>query len=142
MARLTSLGTSSDWSHSSRSVRALLAEAIEPYAEGDIDVHVEVGERDGAEPVDRRNPAILYGIGNLIENAVDFAKSKVEIRVSWTAEHVVIEIVDDGPGFAPEIIDRIGEPYVTTRGHRGKPEERPTPRPAASGSASSSPRRF
>lgn len=124
LGRLTSLGTSSDWSHDTRSVRALLAEAIEPYAGGDIDVHVEVGEHNGAEPVDRRNPAILYGLGNLIENAVDFARSKVDIRVSWTADNVV-EIVDDGPGFAPEVIDRIGEPYVTTRGHRGKPEEVP-----------------
>ncbi len=119
LARLTSLGTSSDWSHDRRGIRALLAESIEPYLGGDIDVSVEIGEHDGLEPTDRRNPAILYGIGNLIENAVDFAKSKVEIQASWTADSVIVEIVDDGPGFAPEIIDRIGEPYVTTRGTRG-----------------------
>ena len=27
-----------------------------------------------------------------------------------------IEIGDDGPGFAPEVLLRVGEPYVTTRG--------------------------
>jgi two-component system sensor histidine kinase RegB len=122
LARLTSLGTNSDWAHGRRSIRALLAEAIEPYAGGDIDVHVEIGEHEGKEPADRRNPAILYGLGNLIENAVDFARSKVEIRASWTNDSVVVEIVDDGPGFAPEVIDRIGEPYVTTRGQRGAVE--------------------
>jgi two-component system, sensor histidine kinase RegB len=119
LSRLTSLGTQSDWSHSRRTLSHLLAEAIEPYAGGDIDVAIKIGEHSGPEPVDRRNPAILYGIGNLIENAVDFARSQVEIRASWSADAIRIEIADDGPGFADEIIDRLGEPYVTTRGKRG-----------------------
>lgn len=118
LARLTSLGTQSDWSHSRRTLSHLLAEAIEPYDGGDIEVRTKVTERVGPEPVDRRNPAILYGIGNLIENAVDFARSKVEVKSSWTPDYVTIEITDDGPGFADDVIDRIGEPYVTTRGKR------------------------
>ena len=74
-----------------------------------------------AEPVGARNPAIRYGLGNLIENAVDFAHSRVEIFAQWTADEVSITISDDGPGFAPEIVDRIGAPYVTHRrpGPRG-----------------------
>ncbi len=78
LGRLTSLGTHSDWSHGSRGIRALLAEAIEPYAGGEVEVSVAVGKTVGEEPSGRRNPAILYGIGNLIENAVDFAETKVE----------------------------------------------------------------
>jgi two-component system sensor histidine kinase RegB len=115
LGQLTSLGTRSDWSHDRRSIRALLAEAIEPYAGGDIEVVVEIGETDGQEPTDRRNPATLYGLGNLIENAVDFAHSKVEVKASWNDQQVMVEISDDGPGFAAEVIDRLGEPYVTTR---------------------------
>src|SRR5690606_174192 len=95
-----------------------------------MEVRVETGETVGPEPMDRRNPAILYGIGNLIENAVDFARSKVEITASWTPEAVTVEIADDGPGFAPEIIDRVGEPYVTTRARTGDPE---TANPEAGG---------
>ena len=74
-----------------------------------------------AEPVGARNPAIRYGLGNLIENAVDFAHRRVEIFAQWTAEMVSISISDDGPGFAPEVVDRIGAPYVTHRrpGPRG-----------------------
>jgi two-component system sensor histidine kinase RegB len=59
-----------------------------------------------------RNPAILYGLGNLLENAVDFAQERVEVTADWGSEDIIITISDDGPGFAPEIIDRLGEPYV------------------------------
>jgi len=45
----------------------------------------------------------------------------VEIIAQWTTEEVSITISDDGPGFAPEVVDRIGAPYVTHRrpGSRG-----------------------
>ena len=39
----------------------------------------------------------------------------------WTDDAVEVTINDDGPGFAPEIMGRIGEPYVTSR--RGHPYE-------------------
>ena len=122
LGQLTSLGTQSDWSHDRRGIRALLAEAVEPYTDGDIEVLIEIGESKGPEPADRRNPATLYGIGNLIENAVDFARKRVEVKASWNENQVKVEIVDDGPGFAAEVIDRIGEPYVTTRAPAGNLE--------------------
>ena len=36
----------------------------------------------------------------------------------WTDGEIRVEINDDGPGFAPEIMDRIGEPYVRSRRRR------------------------
>ena len=36
----------------------------------------------------------------------------------WTADTVQITIVDDGPGFSPDVIDQLGDPYITTRGNR------------------------
>src|SRR6202043_2265981 len=54
-----------------------------------------------------------YGLGNMIENAVDLAHSRVEIFAHWTAAEISIVISDDGPGFAPEVADRIGARYVT-----------------------------
>jgi two-component system sensor histidine kinase RegB len=67
------------------------------------------------EPVGTRNPAILYGVGNILENAVDFARNTVEVNAWWNSETVEIVISDDGPGFAPEILKRIGEPYLSRR---------------------------
>ena len=69
-------------------------------------------------PVGARNPAILYGLGNLLENAVDFAQERVEVTADWTGDDVAVVISDDGPGFAPEILDRIGEPYVRSSKRR------------------------
>jgi two-component system sensor histidine kinase RegB len=72
-------------------------------------------ESASPEPWLLRNPAVNYGIGNLLENAVDFATSRVDVEARWTAGEVSIVIRDDGPGFSQDIIDRLGDPFVTTR---------------------------
>ena len=64
------------------------------------------------QPVIYRKPEIVHGIRNLVQNAVDFAKSKVWIRVNWKNETISLEIVDDGFGFPSEIIGRLGDPFV------------------------------
>jgi len=94
---------------------ALIEEVAAPHRHFGtaIDVVLPV-ERDN-EPVVERSPAILYGLGNLVENAVDFAAARVEIAVRWSEQDVAVTISDDGPGFPPEILRRIGEPYVTSR---------------------------
>jgi two-component system, sensor histidine kinase RegB len=101
-------------------ISALIEEAVAPHRNFGIQIGVTLPPNRSAEPVGARNPAIRYGLGNLIENAVDFAYRRVEIFVQWSAAEVSIIISDDGPGFAPEVVDRIGAPYVTHR----KPEAR------------------
>lgn len=95
---------------------ALLEEVALPHRDFGIVVDVTVAE--GEQPVGARNPAILYGLGNLVENAVDFASSRVEVKGDWSEDDVTVIIGDDGPGFAPEVISRIGEPYVRSRRSR------------------------
>ena len=68
-----------------------------------------------SEPVFRRNPGITYGLGNLLENAVDFAETRVEVDAKWSPTQVSITVRDDGPGFHENIFDRLGDPFVTTR---------------------------
>ncbi len=72
---------------------------------------------EGTEPTPQcsRNPGLLYGLGNLVENAVSFARSAVEIRARWTKSTVTLVISDDGPGFPPGVLARIGEPYLSQR---------------------------
>jgi two-component system sensor histidine kinase RegB len=93
----------------------LIEEVVAPHRNFGVAINVALSAADVAEPVGERNPAILYGLGNLLENAVDFARERVEVAASWSSEDVAVTIIDDGPGFAPEIMDRIGEPYVTSR---------------------------
>lgn len=71
---------------------------------------------DGDEPQVRRSAEILHGLGNLVQNAVQFAQSRVTVETRWGPEHVSVIVRDDGPGFPPALLDRIGEPYLSTRG--------------------------
>ncbi|MFL6799459.1 MAG: ActS/PrrB/RegB family redox-sensitive histidine kinase [Xanthobacteraceae bacterium] len=94
---------------------SLIEEVVAPHRNFGVAIDVALSAADVSEPVGGRNPAILYGLGNLLENAVDFASERVEVAAAWSSEDVAVSIIDDGPGFAPEIMERIGEPYVTTR---------------------------
>ena len=93
----------------------LIEEVVAPHRNFGVAINVSLAAAEAGEPVGGRNPAILYGLGNLLENAVDFARERVDVAASWTGEDIAVTITDDGPGFAPEIMDRIGEPYVTSR---------------------------
>ncbi len=102
----------------------LVEDVVSPLR--DFGVAVTVSTNGGwPEPVCLRNPGILYGLGNLVENAMDFARNEVKIILTWTRDRVMISIQDDGPGFAPDVLARLGEPYLTTRGsgRRAKSEE-------------------
>ena len=94
---------------------ALMEEVVAPYRNFGVAIDVRIVGDGTPEPAGARNPAVLYGLGNLMENAVDFAQERVVLGANWTEETIEINITDDGPGFAPEIIARIGEPYVTSR---------------------------
>jgi two-component system sensor histidine kinase RegB len=93
----------------------MIEEVVAPHRDFGIAIAVAMAGGPGEEPVAARNPGLLYGLGNLVENAVDFARSRVEITAGWDQKGVWIAIVDDGPGFPPDIIGRLGEPYITQR---------------------------
>lgn len=115
LKRLTSLSSDSEVHLARLPLTSLVEEVIAPHRDFGIAIKLEPGEQVGPEPVGHRNPGVIYGLGNLVENAVDFAVNTVVIRWTWNEREVVFEVIDDGPGFPPEIIDRIGEPYMTTR---------------------------
>ncbi len=67
------------------------------------------------EPVIKRNPGILYALGNIVGNAIDFAENELKITAQWNRDDVWLTISDDGPGFKADMIERLGEPFVTSR---------------------------
>src|SRR4029079_2904706 len=94
---------------------ALIEEVVAPHRNFGVAIEVSTRADHTAEPSLTRNPAIVYGLGNIVENAVDFAHERVKIDAEWNEDNVAVMISDDGPGFAPEILNRIGEPYVSIR---------------------------
>ena len=77
------------------------------------------GESAGPEPEIERVPEVIHALGTLIQNATQFAGSAVRIEAQWGASEIGIEISDDGPGFPPLLLDRLGEPYVSSRKDQG-----------------------
>ncbi|MGF9566382.1 ActS/PrrB/RegB family redox-sensitive histidine kinase [Neorhizobium sp. JUb45] len=115
LRRLTSLSTDDEEHMRRLPLSSLIEEVTAPHRQFDISIKlVEKTPRHG-EPVGNRNAGILYGLGNLIENAVDYAHSTVTLTVEHDAEKVAVTIEDDGQGFAPDVLLRIGEPYMSSR---------------------------
>jgi len=112
LRQLSSLSSSSEEHLARMAFPSLVEEVVAPHRHFGVALGVEPGERVGPEPLMRRNAGVAYGLGNIVENAVDFAASEVTIVYGWTAERVSIEIVDDGPGYPPEVLARIGDPYM------------------------------
>ncbi len=102
----------------------LVDATAKPHGRDGVALGIEAGTADGsAEPVVSRRPEFIHGVGNLVQNAVQFARASVAVRVEWNGDTVRIEVLDDGPGFTPAILNRLGEPYVSSRtrsaGHMG-----------------------
>jgi len=78
-------------------------------------IFATTGESAGEEPPVRRSPEIMHGLNNLIQNAVQFARSEVSVTTHWDKTDVTVEVDDDGPGFPAHLLGRLGEPYLSTR---------------------------
>ena len=72
------------------------------------------------QPTIPRRPELIHGLGNFIQNAIQFADSEVILQATWTADTLKILIRDDGPGFDAAVIGRLGEPYVQGTGQRSR----------------------
>ncbi|MEX3011116.1 ActS/PrrB/RegB family redox-sensitive histidine kinase [Hoeflea sp. TYP-13] len=121
MRRLATLA-SADEEHMRRlPLSSLIEEVIAPHREFGVDIEVAHEAGPEGEPVGQRNAGIIYGLGNLVENAVDFAKSTVRVETESNADEVIIRIDDDGRGFSHDVLSRIGDPYVTQRNQSSEP---------------------
>jgi len=57
---------------------------------------------------------------NLVVNAIEAAapqraRARIEIRVAATRRSVRVSVIDNGPGIAPELREKVFDPYVTTK---------------------------
>ncbi len=101
-------------------LRHLIEEVIAPLRTPGIEIEVFVADsspsnKPSEEPVMTRNPGLMHSLVNLVENAVEFASERVTIDATYDQKRVLIRIGDDGPGFHPNVINLLGEPYVTNR---------------------------
>ncbi len=102
---------------------SVVEEAAAPHADRGIRIITRVDGAIGAEgpprqPEIARRPETIQGLRNLVQNAVDFARTTVWIDIDWTPSELRVAIGDDGPGYPPDLIGRIGDPFVRRRDAR------------------------
>ena len=56
---------------------------------------------------------MMYALGNIIQNAIFHSKKFVIVEINYLKKNVTIKISDDGNGFPKDIIDKLGEPYIS-----------------------------
>jgi len=107
----------------------VIREAAEPHQDRGKEILIEDGPGPGGEynpPQILRRPEIIHGLRNLVQNAVDFARTTVWVEAMWTDDLISIRILDDGRGFPPQVIGRIGDPFMRRRrsdaDRRARPE--------------------
>jgi len=98
-------------------IKSLLEEVAAPHEGLGAEIFIDAA---GEGPLEiKRMPEIVHALGGIVENAVGFASSRVDIEARWDADHVEITVRDDGPGFASGVLNRLGEPYLTERDAEG-----------------------
>lgn len=112
-------------------VSAVIHEAAKPHLHRGKTMVLRINgqpaeEAGDLQPTVQRSPELVHGLRNAIQNAVDFAKNTVWIDVTTDAEDLRIAIGDDGHGFSPDILPRLGEPYVSSRARGDRNSRRGT----------------
>lgn len=114
LKKISSLSSDTDENVARLSIPVLMEEVASPHREFGTKIEISV---EGEKPVPKtdRNAAVLYGIGNILENAADFAVGVVNFTANWDEQDVIFTVEDDGGGFHPDMLNRIGDPFLTTR---------------------------
>ena len=56
---------------------------------------------------------IMYALGNIIQNSIFYSTETTTVNLNYLKHIVKINVSDDGSGFSKEIIDKLGEPYIS-----------------------------
>ena len=102
-------------------IMIVLQEAVEPYLVENNRVFFSLNGNTGQDlenfnkdyqPLINRKPELIYGLRNIIQNAIHFSTTTVFLDVKYDSETIIFQISDDGNGFPAHLLDRIGEPFL------------------------------
>jgi len=94
----------------------LIEAAAVPHRMPGIRLDIRNSAAPGVDmPILRRTPEIMHGLGNILQNAMQFATTAVRVETQTDAQRIALTVSDDGPGFSPGLLGRLGEPYLSLR---------------------------
>jgi two-component system sensor histidine kinase RegB len=111
---------------------AVIEEAAEPHRDRGKEVIIHTRQDEAVpdeHPMVLRRPELIHGLRNLIQNAVDFAATTVWVEACWGDRTISVRIIDDGTGYPPHLLGRIGDPFL----RRGPKQTRDSQRPEYEG---------
>ena len=56
---------------------------------------------------------INYALGNIIQNSILYSYSQINVSLELNESYFLIKIEDDGNGFSKDVLDKLGEPYIS-----------------------------
>ena len=102
-------------------IMIVLQEAVEPYLAENNRVLFSLNGNAGQDlenfnkdyqPLINRKPELIYGLRNIIQNAIHFSTRTVFLDVKYDSKTIIFQISDDGDGFPAHLLDSIGEPFL------------------------------
>jgi signal transduction histidine kinase len=102
-------------------LRAVVEDAVGLIAPQKDLSGVDIERRLAAEVPDARGPRdeLVQLVLNLLLNAADAIQNegtiRIEVEPSPDGRQVILVVADSGPGIAPEVANKLFEPFVTTK---------------------------
>jgi two-component system sensor histidine kinase RegB len=105
----------------------LIEVAAEAHKRPEVVLRIEEtpDRSDPIPPLVPRRPELIHGLGNLLQNAIEFAREEVKVSLAWNADEIAVTISDDGIGFPPDLLDRLGDPYLSRGPSRSADAKKP-----------------
>jgi len=107
---------------------AVIEEAADPHRGRGKEIIVTTGADNPdpeKQPIILRRPELIHGLRNFIQNAVDFASTTVWVEACWGQNTMSVRIIDDGTGYPPHLLGRIGDPFIRKGRKLARDQKRP-----------------
>ncbi|MFC4257270.1 sensor histidine kinase [Altererythrobacter xixiisoli] len=99
-------------------VRRFVADMVTDWSDRTQGV-IELRDDFGEDLAIVSDPALRQVIGNIIDNALEVSPSGLTIHSQRAGDDLLIDVLDDGPGFSAEMLAAFGRPYSSTKGKAG-----------------------
>ena len=96
------------------SISNLIQINFDKFNDRNIDLKIKLNSNND-EPQIFSTDELVFAIGNIIQNAIEHAKSLVKTEILWDEFELSIIIKDDGNGFKNDTLDLIGQPYISKK---------------------------
>jgi two-component system sensor histidine kinase RegB len=101
------------------SIRIFLDYIVKEWsvAHSAVEVEYDNGVDAGLEII--ADPVLKQVIYNVLDNASEASPDWISLSVDQSGDFLRLIVRDDGPGFAPEMLENLGKPYQSSKGKQG-----------------------